>query len=413
MAVETDARSRAPLKAGPAAGEGAVVGILAALSFSHLLNDTISSLVIAIYPILKNSFHLDFGQIGLITATHQLTASLLQPLVGLFTDHRPKPYSVAVGMGFTLLGLLLLSQAATFPLLLVSTALVGMGSAIFHPESSRVARLASGGRHGMAQSVFQVGGNVGSALGPLLAAFVVLPHGQKSIAWFSLLALLAMVVLSGVGRWYKQHRAEAARAKRPPVAHGGPLLTSRQIGLSLAVLIALIFSKFFYLASLTSYYTFYLIEKFALSVRDAQLHLFVFLAAVAVGTVVGGPIGDRIGRRRVIWVSILGALPFTLLLPYADLFWTTILSVMIGLVISSAFAAIVVYAQELVPGKVGMVSGLFFGLAFGMGGIGAAVLGEVADLTSIGFVYRIVAFLPALGLLTGFLPELERRGVRR
>jgi FSR family fosmidomycin resistance protein-like MFS transporter len=408
MAVETDGR----LKVAPAAAEGAVVGVLAALSFSHLLNDTISSLVIAIYPILKNSFHLDFGQIGLITATYQLTASLLQPLVGLFTDRRPKPYSVAVGMGFTLCGLLLLSQASTFPLLLVSTALVGMGSAIFHPESSRVARLASGGRHGMAQSVFQVGGNVGSALGPLLAAFIILPHGQQSIAWFSLLALLAMIVLSGVGRWYQQHRAEAARSKRPPVVHAGPNLTARQVSVSLAVLIALIFSKFFYLASLTSYYTFYLIEKFALSVRDAQLHLFVFLAAVAVGTLVGGPIGDRVGRKRVIWVSILGALPFTLMLPYADLFWTGVLSVVIGLVISSAFSAIVVYAQELVPGKVGMVSGLFFGLAFGMGGIGAAVLGEVADLTSIGFVYRIVAFLPALGLLTGLLPEMERRGAR-
>ncbi|MDB5405127.1 MAG: fsr [Rhodospirillales bacterium] len=412
MAVETDARGAKP-GATPVSGEGAVVGILAALSFSHLLNDTISSLVIAIYPILKDSFHLDFGQIGLITATYQLTASLLQPIVGLFTDRRPKPYSVSVGMGFTLLGLLLLSQASTFPLLLAATALVGMGSAIFHPESSRVARLASGGRHGMAQSVFQVGGNVGSALGPLLAAFIVLPHGQQSIAWFSLLALLAMVVLAGVGRWYQQHRAAAARAKRPPAAHAGPVLTARQVGVSLAVLIALIFSKFFYLASLTSYFTFYLIEKFALSVRDAQLHLFVFLAAVAVGTVVGGPIGDRIGRKRVIWVSILGALPFTLMLPYANLFWTGVLTVVIGLVISSAFSAIVVYAQELVPGKVGMVSGLFFGLAFGMGGIGAAVLGQVADLTSIGFVYRIVAFLPALGLLTALLPELERRGAPR
>ncbi len=378
--------------------------ILAAISFCHLLNDMMQSVIPAVYPILKSSYHLDFGQIGLITLTSQMTASLLQPVVGLYTDHRPTPYSLATGMGFTLLGLLLLASAPHFGMILLAVAMVGIGSAVFHPESSRVARMASGGQHGLAQSVFQVGGNAGSALGPLLAAFIVLPMGQHSIAWFSAAALTAIIVLLRVGAWYRVHRtASAGRAHRD--VH--PELSRRRVTGAIAVLVALVFSKYFYLASLTSYYTFFLISKFHVSVQNAQVHLFLFLGAVAAGTMIGGPVGDRIGRKYVIWCSILGVLPFTLVLPYANMFWTSILTVIIGLVLASAFSAILVYAQDLVPGKIGTVSGLFFGLAFGMGGIGAALLGRLADMTSIGFVYNVCSFLPALGLLTAFLPNLE------
>jgi MFS transporter, FSR family, fosmidomycin resistance protein len=387
--------------------EGTLFAVIGAISFSHLLNDMIQSLVPAIYPILKTSFDLSFSQIGLITLTFQLTASLLQPVVGLYTDRKPKPYSLPIGMGFTLCGLVLLAYARNFPMLLVAAAMVGMGSSVFHPESSRVARLASGGRHGLAQSLFQVGGNLGSAIGPLLAAFIVLPHGQGSVAWFSLVALLAIVVLFNVGRWYAAHLAELRARKRKAVPHARRDLSRRQVTVALGVLLMLIFSKFFYLASLTSYYTFYLIDRFHLPVRSAQLHLFLFLAAAAVGTVVGGPLGDRFGRKYVIWFSILGVLPFTMILPYAGLAWTGMLSVIIGLILSSAFAAIIVYAQELMPGKVGTVAGLFFGFAFGMGGLGAAVLGQLADHTSIEFVYRLCAYLPLIGLLTVFLPNIE------
>jgi MFS transporter, FSR family, fosmidomycin resistance protein len=392
-------------------GENTVFRILAAISFCHLLNDMIQSLLPAIYPILKTSFHLNFAQLGLMTLTFQMTASLLQPFVGYYTDIRPKPYSLPVGMGLTLMGLLLLSLASNFPMLLVAGALVGTGSAVFHPESSRVARMASGGQPGLAQSVFQVGGNAGTSMGPLLAAFVVLPHGQSSIAWFSLVALLGITVLTQVGHWYKNN---TWRAPKPNVHRVGQVVvSSRTVVVSITILIALIFSKYFYLVSLGSYYTFYLMNKFHVSVRSAQIHLFIFLGAVAVGTILGGPVGDRVGRKYVIWWSILGILPFTLALPYANLFWTRVLSVVIGVVLASAFPAILVYAQDLVAGKVGMISGLFFGLAFGMAGIGAALLGELADLTSINFVYHICSFLPAIGILTWFLPNLETAKVSR
>jgi MFS transporter, FSR family, fosmidomycin resistance protein len=387
----------------PKAAESTAFRILASLSVCHLLNDLLQSLLPAVYPILKNSYHLDFVQVGLITATSQLTASLLQPVVGMYTDRRPMPYSLAIGMGFTLTGLIALSTALNFHMILVAVALVGVGSSVFHPESSRVARMASGGQHGLAQSLFQVGGNAGTALGPLLAAFIVVPYGQSSIAWFSIIALAAMGMLTQIGHWYKAHRTASRKQQAAP-----PVDTSRKIIVALTVLVALVFSKFFYLVSLTSYYTFYLMSKFNLSVRDAQIHLFIFLGAVAAGTIIGGPVGDRIGRKHVIWWSILGPLPFTLTLPYANLFWTTLLTVPIGLLLASAFPAIIVYAQELVPGRVGAVSGLFFGLAFGMGGIGAALLGQLADHSSIEFVYRVCAFLPAIGLLTAFLPNMAR-----
>ena len=381
--------------------------IVLAVSFCHLLNDMVQSLISAVYPILKTAFQLDFKHLGYITLTYQLTASLLQPAIGAATDRHPRPYSLVFGMGITLMGLLLLSSAPTYTLLLTAAALVGLGSAIFHPESSRVARLASGGRHGMAQSVFQVGGTAGSALGPLLAAFIVVPGGQRSIAWFSAAALLAMFVLGKVGSWYKEHLREKAAWKGE--GEGLGLSRGRILG-GLVVLGVLVFSKYFYLASISSYYTFFLMEKFKLSVRDSQLLLFLFLGASAVGTLLGGPVGDLIGRKRVIWISILGVLPFTMMLPYANLFWTGVLSVVIGGVIASAFSAIVVYAQELVPGRVGMISGVFFGLAFGMGGIGAALLGSLADARGIEFVYRVCAYLPAIGLMTAFLPDLKRRG---
>ncbi len=384
--------------------EKAVFPVLAAISFCHLLNDLVQSLIPALYPILKGSFHLDFAQLGLISLTYQLTASLLQPVVGLYTDRRPLPFSLPIGMTFTLAGLLLLSTASTYPMLLIAAGFVGLGSAVFHPESSRVARLASGGQHGMAQSLFQVGGNVGSSLGPLLAAYIVVPHGQGSIAWFSGVSLLGIVILTGVGRWYRGH----VRAKAPAKSARPATLSRGKVAVALAILIALIFSKYFYMASLGSYYTFYLIHKFGVSVQSAQLHLFVFLGAVAAGTFIGGPVGDRIGRKYVIWGSILGVLPFTLLLPHANLFWTGLLVVPIGLVMASAFSAILVYAQELLPGRVGLISGLFFGLAFGLGGIGAALLGQLADWRGIEVVYQLCAFLPAIGILAYFLPEGER-----
>ena len=402
-----ESRVEPPLYTREHATEKALFGVLAAISFCHLLNDMVQSLIPAIYPILKSSFHLDFGQIGLISFTYQLVACLLQPFVGLYTDKRPKPYSLVMGMSFTLVGLLMLATAATFTVVLIAAAFVGMGSSIFHPESSRVARLASGGQHGLAQSLFQVGGNAGSAMGPLLAAFLVLPHGQHSIAWCSLATLLGIIILARIGNWYKSTGMIPARGRK--IAFHGPALSSKTVAFSIAVLIALIFSKYFYLASLSSYYTFYLISKFHVSVRTAQLLLFLFLGAAAVGTVVGGPVGDRLGRKLVIWWSILGVLPFTLILPYASLFWTAVLTVIIGLIIASAFTAILVYAQELMPGKIGMVSGLFFGFAFGMGGVGAAVLGKIADMTSITFVYHVCAFLPVIGLLTAFLPDLEKK----
>lgn len=379
--------------------------ILAMLSVCHFLNDMMQSLLPAIYPLLKANFALDFGQIGLITLTFQITASLLQPFVGIYTDKRPMPYSLAIGMGFTLAGLLLLSRASSFPMLLAAAALVGSGSSVFHPESSRVARMASGGRHGLAQSLFQVGGNVGSSVGPLLAAFIVMPRGQSSLAWFAIAALVAIVLLTRIGGWYRE-QVPLQRVQR--VAAAIPTLSRRTVVVTMMVLGALIFSKYFYLASLTSYYTFYLMEKFHVSAESSQLHLFVFLGAVAAGTLAGGPIGDRIGRKYVIWGSILGVLPFTLLLPHANLFWTTMLTIVIGLILASAFSAIIVYAQELVPGRTGVIAGLFFGFAFGMGGLGAALLGQLADHIGIEAVYRICAFLPAIGLLAWFLPALEQ-----
>jgi MFS transporter, FSR family, fosmidomycin resistance protein len=375
--------------------------ILAALSFCHLLNDLMQGLLPSIYPMLKAALNLDFGQIGLITLTNQITASLLQPIIGGYTDKRPHAYSLVLGMAFTLGGMLLLSMAVTFPFLLVAAALIGLGSSVFHPESSRIARLASGGRHGFAQSFFQVGGNAGSALGPLLAALVVLPRGQSSIAWFALAAIVAIVFLWQIGNWYKRAAVSVSRAAASPP----PAVMHRQSAVAIAILLALIFSKYVYLASLGSYYTFYLIERFQLPIQSAQLHLFLFLGAVAIGTLLGGPVGDRIGARHVIIWSILGVVPFTLALPYVDLFWTRILSVVIGMVLASAFSAIVVYAQELVPGRVGMIAGLFFGVAFGVAGLGAAVLGAIADQTGIVFVYRACAFLPLIGVLALWLPR--------
>ena len=389
---------------------GPVFAVLGAISFCHLLNDMMQALLPAIYPILKGGFDLNFGQIGLLTLTYQITASLLQPLIGVYTDRRPQPYSLPFGMGSTLLGLVVLAFAPNYPLLLVGATLLGIGSSIFHPESSRIARLASGGAHGLAQSLFQVGGNFGQSMGPLLAAFFILPRGRDSLAWFALAALAGMAILTALGRWYGANSQARAGARKS--SSGRASLTSGQVSRAVAVLVALIFSKYFYLASLTSYYIFYLMRRFDLPTQAAQIDLFVFLAAAAAGTVIGGPVGDRFGRKAVIWGSILGVLPFTLALPYVGLTATVALSVPIGLILSSAFSAIVVYAQELMPGRVGMVSGLFFGFAFGMGGIGAAVLGELADLTSIEFVYKVCSFLPLIGLLTAFLPEVEGRARR-
>ena len=386
--------------------EGTAFSIILALSFSHFLNDTMQSLVPALYPMMKESYGLSFAQIGLITLTMQVTSSLLQPMVGMFADYRPQPYSLAVGMGATFIGLLLLASAENFLVLLPAAALVGTGSAVFHPEASRIARMASGGRHGLAQSLFQVGGNIGSAIGPILAALIVIPKGQSSIAWFSSAALLAMLILVTVGNWYRREHPSTRGRNRGATLHAG--LSRRTVGWSVAILMALVFSKAFYTASLGSYYTFYLIHKFDVSVEAAQFYLFAFLAAVAIGTLIGGPIGDRIGRKAVIWGSIVGVIPFTLALPYVDLLWTTVLTVVIGLTLASASSAIIVYALDLMPGRIGMVSGMFFGLSFGLAGVGAAVLGVLADLTSIDTVYRICAFLPLIGLLTALLPNLGR-----
>jgi FSR family fosmidomycin resistance protein-like MFS transporter len=381
--------------------------VLGAISFSHFLNDMMQSLIISIYPLLKGEFRLSFVQIGAITLTYQVCASLLQPVIGIYTDKHPKPYSLSVGMCFTLVGMVTLAFAPNYPSVLAAAALIGAGSSIFHPESSRIARLASGGRHGLAQSIFQVGGNAGSAMGPLLAAWIIIPLGQASLAWFAIAALIAIAVLARVGTWYKQH-IERSRAAAPRAA-AAINLSRRRVAWSVFILVVLIFSKFFYTASISSYYAFFLIEKFHVSVRSAQVHLFVFLLAMALGTLFGGPLGDRIGRKRVIWVSILGIAPFTLILPYVDLVWVGVLTFIIGLILSSAFSAIVVFAQELMPGNVGAVSGMFFGFAFGIGGIGAAVLGGIADRHGIEYVYQICAYLPLLGLVTVFLPDIEHR----
>jgi FSR family fosmidomycin resistance protein-like MFS transporter len=387
---------------------GAVLPVLAAISISHLLNDLIQSLLPALYPVLKANYGLNFAQIGLLTLTFQLTASLLQPVVGHVTDRRAMPFSLTIGMGFSLCGLLLLAGAGSYALLLAAAALVGLGSSVFHPESSRVARLASGGRFGFAQSIFQVGGNAGQSLGPLMAAFIVVPHGQHAIAWFALAALLGMLILSQIGRWYRDHLT--ALRTRPRVVEASTGLSPGRTRAAIAVLLALMFSKFVYLSSINTYLTFYLIGRFHLSVQSAQVHLFLFLFAVAAGTLIGGPIGDRIGRKYVIWASILGVLPFTLALPYATLAQTDVLIIIIGLVLASAFSAILVYAQDLMPNRIGLVSGLFFGLAFGLGGLGAAGLGVLADHTSITFVYRVCSFLPVLGILTALLPSVRPRG---
>jgi MFS transporter, FSR family, fosmidomycin resistance protein len=390
--------------------EGTAFSIIMALSFSHLLNDMMQSLLPSLYPMIKANYGLSFVQIGIITLTTQITSSMLQPLVGMAADHRPQPYSLAVGMGATLVGLLLIAHAGTYHSLLLGSALVGTGSAVFHPEASRVARLASGGarRHGLAQSLFQVGGNIGSATGPVLAILIVVPRGQGSVAWFSAVALLAMTVLFLVGNWYRREHPPARRAAARQAVES-PNLSRRRVAWSLVILLSLVFSKAFYQSSLGTYYTFYLMSKFHLTLADAQVYLFMFLASVAVGTLVGGPIGDRIGRKAVIWGSILGAIPFALVLPYASLFWTAILTVVIGATMASASSAIIVYALDLVPGKIGTMAGLFFGLSFGMAGIGAAALGKLADATSIATVYHVCAFLPLMGLFTVFLPNVGRR----
>ena len=389
---------------GSTAAAVATFPVLFAISFSHLLNDVMQSLLPAIYPILKANYALDFGQVGLITLAFQLTASLLQPLVGLYTDRRPMPYSLPFGMLATLCGLVVLAYAGHFWSLLLAASLVGLGSSVFHPEASRVSRHASGGRFGLAQSIFQVGGNTGQALGPLLAAFIVIPHGQASVAWFSVAALTAMVILSFVSRWYAARlgpRRAAAAAFVPTLSRGRTIVT-------LTILIVLLFSKFFYVSSLSTYYTFYTIQTFGISVQTSQVLLFLFLGAFAMGVMVGGPIGDRIGRKRVIWFSILGVLPFTLALPYANLWGTAALTVLIGLILASASSAILVYAQELLPGRVGLVAGIFFGLAFGLGGLGAAILGQLVDATSLQFVFKLCSFLPALGICAALLPDLRK-----
>jgi FSR family fosmidomycin resistance protein-like MFS transporter len=387
--------------------EGTVFSVLIALSVTHLLNDTLQSLIPAMYPILAKSLDLKFTQVGLITLTFQMSASILQPLVGLYTDKRPQPFSLAIGMSFTLIGLISLAMAHTFPMVLVSVSLVGIGSAIFHPEASRLAYMAAGGRHGMAQSLFQVGGNAGSSLGPLLAAAIIVPLGQFHVIWFSLAALLAIFIMLRISAWYKQntHRIKPKKSAASGVGH--VQLSRGKVIFSVIILLVLIFSKYFYMTSLTSYYTFYLIDKFHVSVQSAQIHLFIFLFSIAAGTFIGGPLGDRIGRKYVIWISILGCAPFTLLMPHANLFWTSVLSVFIGVILSSAFSAILVYAQELMPGKVGMIAGLFFGFAFGMAGVGSALLGKLADATSIRYVYEVCAWLPLIGILTAFLPNIE------
>ncbi|WP_443113079.1 MFS transporter [Herbaspirillum seropedicae] len=411
MTSATDSTAAAPSSATPPANSPAglaaqplVMSIILACGGAHLINDMIQALLPSIYPMLKTSYGLSFTQVGLITLTFQVTASLLQPWIGMYTDRHPQPWLLPSGAVATLVGIVLLSMAGSFPAFLLAAALVGIGSSTFHPEASRIARMASGGRFGLAQSTFQVGGNAGSAFGPLLAAAIVVPFGQANVAWFVLLALLSILVLTRVSGWYRGHLAATKGRAKPRATHSLPAATVRR---ALVVLALLVFSKYFYMASFTSYFTFYLIDRFHLSVASSQLYLFLFLGAVAVGTFVGGPIGDRIGRKLVIWISILGAAPFALMLPHANLFWTAVLSVVIGLVISSAFSAIVVYAQELVPGKVGMIAGVFFGLMFGFGGIGAALLGHLADLYGIAWVYGLCAFLPLAGILTVFLPDVR------
>ncbi len=385
-----------------------IFGVLFAISISHLLNDMLQSIIPSVYPLLKQNFHLNFTQIGLITFTFQITASLLQPIVGSFTDRKPRPYSLPIGMGLTLAGVIMLSRATSFSGLLCAVGIMGVGSSIFHPESSRLARLASGGKKGMAQSIFQLGGNAGSAIGPLLVALIVVSNGQHYIIWFTLAALLGIIILSKVSQWYKAHLSmSTANPVQKEEVHA--TLSKTKVTVSIVVLLLLIFSKFFYLSSMTNYFTFFLIGKFHVSIQQSQLYLFVFLASIAAGTLIGGYLGDRFGRKYVIWFSILGVAPFTLLLPYADLSWTIFLSVIIGLILSSAFSAIVVYGQELMPGKVGMVSGLFFGLAFGMGGLGSAFLGQLADHTSITYVFKVCAFLPLIGVITGYLPNIEAK----
>jgi FSR family fosmidomycin resistance protein-like MFS transporter len=400
-------QKRSTPDAAPRLVQEATFSIVMALSFAHLLNDMMQSLLPAIYPIIKDAYHLDFGQIGLITLAFQLTASLGQPLVGMYTDRHPQPYSLVAGMGSTLVGLVVLAHAGSYLMVLIGAALIGTGSAVFHPESTRMARMASGGRHGFAQSLFQVGGQAGQALGPLLAAFIVVPRGQASISWFSLAALIAMVLLLQVGHWYKRQSPAPVKAKTAGVGDGA---RKAEAGVTLAVtlLVLLMFSKNAYTASLSSYYTFFLIGKFGVSVQASQILLFLFLVAQAAGSLIGGHLGDRIGRRKIIWLSILGAVPFTLVLPYANLGWTIVLTVIIGAIMASAFPAILVYALELLPGRVGMIAGLFYGVSFGLGALSAAALGELADWTSLDAVYHACSFLPLVGLLTWFLPDIQR-----
>lgn len=401
--------SSASASSAAASANTTTFAVILSLSFCHLLNDMMQSLVPALYPILKDSYALTFGQIGFITLAFQCTASMLQPVVGMYTDKKPQPYSLMVGMGFTLVGLLLMSKASSYPTILLAAALIGMGSSVFHPEASRVARMAAGGRYGLAQSLFQVGGNMGSAAGPLLAAFIVVPRGQQSIVWFSAAALVAMIVLFQVGSWYKARRTVAKPAARkaagPSAAAAAPALSKRRVGVAIAILVALLFSKNVYSASLGSYFTFYLIHKFGVDVQDAQLYLFAFLVGIVVGTILGGLVGDKVGRIPVMWFSILGALPFAMMLPYANLFWTAVLAVTVAIIMASAFSAILVYAQDLLPGRVGLVAGMFFGVSFGLGGLGAAALGEIADHAGIEAVYKVTPYLLLLGLLTAFLPR--------
>ncbi|MEO6633183.1 MAG: MFS transporter, partial [Mucilaginibacter sp.] len=381
-----------------------VFPILFTISFAHLINDMLQSVIPSIYPLIKGEFYLSFAQVGLIAFTYQIIASILQPFVGFYTDRKPRPFSLPVGMGLTLTGLLIASMASSYYVILVAVSFIGLGSSIFHPESSRVAHLASGGKKGLAQSIFQLGGNAGSAIGPLLVAIIVAPYGQFNVIWFCIAAFVGILVLLQIGKWYRDRLAHNAKNKAAHSEFHNHNLSRKRVRFSLAVLLVLIFSKFFYLSSITSYYTFFLIHKFHLTIQHSQVYLFLFLGAVAAGTVIGGPLGDRFGRKYIIWISILGVAPFTMLLPYVSLFWTGTLSVVIGLILSSAFSAILVYATDLVPGKVGLIAGLFFGLAFGMGGLGSAILGKVADMTSIEFVFKICAFLPLIGIFTAFLP---------
>jgi len=407
--METNTSSTNNINHSKQLAQQTVFSILFAISLSHFINDLLQAVIPAVYPILKDKFSLTFTEIGLITLTYQLTASILQPFIGFYTDRKPRPYSLAIAMAFTLIGLAAVSIASSFTNLLFAVSLIGIGSSIFHPEASRVAHLASGGKKGLAQSIFQLGGNAGSAVGPLLAALIVVPYGQFNIIWFCIIAVLGIGILSRIAKWYQEHLNLRALNKSTVTEEVHHAFSKQKVIISLGILLILIFSKYFYMASMTSYYTFYLIDKFHLSVQESQVYLFAFLGAVAAGTLFGGPLGDRFGRKYIIWISILGVAPFTLLLPYANLFWTSILSVIIGLIISSAFSAILVYATELVPGKVGLIAGLFFGLAFGMGGLGSAILGKLADTTSIEYVFKICSFLPLIGVLTGFLPNIEGR----